>query len=210
MAVSIKHKFVSPIGDSTDTSQVRPSNWNDEHEVSGLVQSVNGQSPDVAGNVALNVDGKVKTVNGVSPDLAGNITVTFTLPSKDEFFATKASSQNFTGGTTAKVAFGTMKVGNAAYYSTSNSRFTAQQAGTYLFTAHCGLTTGETGRMYLYKNGSAVQTRIDHHSDTASGMYSGTMLLQLAAGDYVEVWLKVDNSTTNDTDCSYFQGHRLT
>jgi hypothetical protein len=232
MAASVKHKFVSPIGDSTDTSQVRPSNWNDEHEFSGLAQSVNGTAPDEAGNVTINVDGKVKTVNGTSPDLAGNISinvdgmvktvngqspdlagnisVTFTLPSKYEFLATKSGAQNLTGGTTTKATFGTMAVGNAAYYSTANSRFTAPEAGTYLFTAHCGLTTGETGRLYLYKNGAAVQPRLDDHNDTASGMFSGSMILNLAANDYVEVWIRVDTSASSDTDCSYFQGHRLT
>lgn len=36
MAVSIKHKFTSAIPDGADATQVRPSNWNDEHDASGL------------------------------------------------------------------------------------------------------------------------------------------------------------------------------
>lgn len=33
MAVSLKHKFVSAKSDGGDTSLVRPSNWNDEHDL---------------------------------------------------------------------------------------------------------------------------------------------------------------------------------
>lgn len=39
MAPSIKHKFVSPRPDGVDTTVVRPSNWNDEHDVTGLAES---------------------------------------------------------------------------------------------------------------------------------------------------------------------------
>ena len=40
MAITIKHKFVSPKSDGTDTSIVRPSNWNDEHDLAGLATGV--------------------------------------------------------------------------------------------------------------------------------------------------------------------------
>ncbi|QIG66836.1 hypothetical protein EVB41_006 [Rhizobium phage RHph_TM3_14A] len=33
MAISVKHKFVSPKADGGDASLVRPSNWNDEHDI---------------------------------------------------------------------------------------------------------------------------------------------------------------------------------
>ena len=36
MTITVKHKFVSAIPDSTDTTVVRPSNWNDTHELTGL------------------------------------------------------------------------------------------------------------------------------------------------------------------------------
>lgn len=232
MAASIKHKFVSPIGDGTDTSQVRPSNWNDEHELSGLVlsinsvtpdeagnivvnldgkvKSVNGTTPDLAGNITINVDGKVKTVNGASPDVDGNIVVTFTLPAKYEFLARKSGRQSLSSSTTTKLTYGTMDIGNASYYSTANSRFTAPEAGLYEFTVHMGLTAGETGRLYLYKNGTAMNVRIDDHSDTPAAMFKGTIIMQLAANDYVEAWGRVDTSSSSVADCSYFMGHRLT
>ena len=36
MTITVKHKFVSAIPDSTDTTIVRPSNWNDDHTIVGL------------------------------------------------------------------------------------------------------------------------------------------------------------------------------
>ena len=36
MAITVKHKFVSAIPDGTDATIVRPSNWNDTHELTGL------------------------------------------------------------------------------------------------------------------------------------------------------------------------------
>lgn len=42
MAVSLKHTFVSAIPDGTDTSVVRPSNWNAEHTLTGTVNTLMG------------------------------------------------------------------------------------------------------------------------------------------------------------------------
>jgi hypothetical protein len=36
MAITVKHKFVSTIPDAADTSIVRPTNWNDDHDLTGL------------------------------------------------------------------------------------------------------------------------------------------------------------------------------
>jgi hypothetical protein len=42
MAITVKHKFVSTIPDSDDTSVVRPSNWNDDHDLTGTIPVANG------------------------------------------------------------------------------------------------------------------------------------------------------------------------
>lgn len=232
MAASIKHKFVSPVGDGSDTSQVRPSNWNEEHELSGIVLSINNASPDVAGNVALNldgktksvngvspdlagnitinVDGKVKTVNGVSPDINGNITISFTLPAKYEFLARKSANQAIAATTSTKLAYSVLDIGNASYYSTVNGRFTAPEAGLYCFHVAAGMTSSATGRLTLYKNGIAMNVRIADHPARSMDMYRGTIILQLAVNDYVEAWALLDAAVTSDVDCSYFMGHRLT
>lgn len=40
MAVSLKHKFASAKSDGGDTTLVRPSNWNDEHDLTAAANSV--------------------------------------------------------------------------------------------------------------------------------------------------------------------------
>jgi hypothetical protein len=42
MALSLKHKFTSPKADSGDTTLVRPSNWNDEHDLTAATGKVLG------------------------------------------------------------------------------------------------------------------------------------------------------------------------
>ena len=42
MAVSLKHTFVSAIPDGSDTSVVRPSNWNAEHTLTGTISTLMG------------------------------------------------------------------------------------------------------------------------------------------------------------------------
>ena len=39
MAKIVKHKFVSAIPDGADTGLVRPSNWNDDHDLAGIAES---------------------------------------------------------------------------------------------------------------------------------------------------------------------------
>lgn len=54
MAVSLKHKFTSAKADSADTSLIRPSNWNDEHDLTM-------QGPAILG--------RYSTGNGVAQEL---------------------------------------------------------------------------------------------------------------------------------------------
>ena len=42
MAITVKHKFVSAIPDAGDTTVVQPSNWNDDHQLTGTVPIANG------------------------------------------------------------------------------------------------------------------------------------------------------------------------
>lgn len=44
MAIEVKHKFQSPKADGGDTTLIRPSNWNDVHEISMLGPRVLGRA----------------------------------------------------------------------------------------------------------------------------------------------------------------------
>jgi len=60
MAITVKHKFVSAIPDGDDASVVRPSNWNDTHELTGL----GTMAEQNANNVAI-TGGSISGVSGI-------------------------------------------------------------------------------------------------------------------------------------------------
>jgi hypothetical protein len=71
MPITVKHKFVSVIPDGDDASVVRPSNWNDTHELEGL-----GTMAEQNANAVAITGG---TISGVTIP-ASNITGTLTVP----------------------------------------------------------------------------------------------------------------------------------
>ena len=91
MAITVKHKFVSAIPDAGDPTIVQPSNWNDDHELTGTIPVANG------GTGAATLTGYVKG-NGTAA-----MTATATVPSTDitglgTMSAQDANSVNITGG----------------------------------------------------------------------------------------------------------------
>jgi hypothetical protein len=97
MAITVKHKFVSAIPDAGDPTIVQPSNWNDDHQLTGTVPVANG------GTGASTLTGYVKG-NGTAA-----MTASTTVPSTDVTGLGTMSTQNanniaVTGGTMSGVA----------------------------------------------------------------------------------------------------------
>jgi hypothetical protein len=82
MAITVTHSKVSTIPDGDDTSVVRPSDWNAEHQLVGTVPVANG------GTGAATLTGYVKG-NGTS-----NMTASATIPSTDVTGLGTMSTQN--------------------------------------------------------------------------------------------------------------------
>jgi len=82
MAITVKHSKVSTIPDDADTSLVRPSDWNDDHVLTGTVPVANG------GTGAATLTGYVKG-NGTSA-----MTAATTIPSTDVTGLGTMSTQN--------------------------------------------------------------------------------------------------------------------
>jgi hypothetical protein len=61
MAITVKHKFVSAIADESDASVVRPSNWNDTHDIVGLGTSASLDAGVANGVATLDANGTVPT-----------------------------------------------------------------------------------------------------------------------------------------------------
>lgn len=51
MAITIRHKFTSGVSDGNTTGWVKPSNWNDTHDISAGAQSLLGNGGSIAGQV---------------------------------------------------------------------------------------------------------------------------------------------------------------
>jgi hypothetical protein len=73
MAITVKHLKVSAIPDETDTSLVRPSDWNADHVLTGTIPVINGGTGQTTANLAFNAlapsqtgnTGKYLTTDGV-------------------------------------------------------------------------------------------------------------------------------------------------
>jgi hypothetical protein len=82
MAITVKHTKVSTIPDGDDSSLIRPSDWNDDHQLTGTVPVANG------GTGAATLTGYVKG-NGTA-----NMTAASTIPSTDVTGLGTMSTQN--------------------------------------------------------------------------------------------------------------------
>jgi hypothetical protein len=69
MAITVKHKFVSAIPDGTDPTIVRPSNWNDTHDLTGL-GTMAEQDANAVAITGGTVSGTTLTSDTVSNNLA--------------------------------------------------------------------------------------------------------------------------------------------
>jgi hypothetical protein len=98
MAITVKHKFVSPIPDAGDPNIVQPSNWNDTHELTGLgtMAEQNANSVAITGG----------TISGVTLP-ASNITGTLGVPNGGTGATTLTGYVKGTG-TTAMTASATI------------------------------------------------------------------------------------------------------
>ena len=146
---------------------------------------------------------------------------------KPAFLATKSdSSQSISHNTYTKITF------NNEVFDTDNafasSRFTVPsgEGGKYFLTFQLNCQQGSVLMRTLfasyYKNGSTIGNYIDIETRTDSPLYEFTVktpiILDLAAGDYMEVYLKPQTTTgTPDVDVksassyfkTYFTGYKL-
>ncbi len=117
---------------------------------------------------------------------------------RPQFFIYQGTGQTFTTSVLAAVTFDSSTVDTYNGHSTSvnNSRYTAQVAGTYLISGATGWAANSTGGRggSFFKNGSNLSnggSAIVNANTTGSSLTVAPMpavLVQLAVGDYVELW----------------------
>jgi hypothetical protein len=194
MAITVKHKFVSAIPDSGDTDIVQPSNWNDDHELTGTIPVANG------GTGASTLTGYVKGTGTTA------MTASATIPNTDVTGLGTMSTQDannvaITGGTMSGVAItgyiptsekaqplgvATLEAGGKVPTSQIPMQGDLNYQGTWNATTNTPTLTSSTGTQgYYYVVNVAGTTNLDGITDWQVGdwaIYNGT------------VWQKVDNT----------------
>ena len=119
-----------------------------------------------------------------------------------------ASTTNQTTLTTQNVFYKTtwneQLVDNFNEFSPTDYRFTASEAGTYLFYCSCSFRLNsdqDTGFVAFYKNGSAASStdvyKIIMGSSNAEGYFTVAYKAALAANDYIEIYAKWTSQGSN-------------
>jgi hypothetical protein len=170
MAITVTHKFVSTIPDGTDTSVVRPSNWNDIHELTGLgtMAEQNANSVAITGGTisGVAVSGYIPTTekgvaNGVATlNSSGQVPLS-QLPPLGEL------NYQGTWNATTNTPTLTSSVGTKGYY------YVVSVAGT---TNLNGITDWQVGDWAVY-SGTAWQKVDNTDSVTSVNGYTGAVNL---------------------------------
>jgi hypothetical protein len=174
MAITVKHKFVSAIPDAGDNTIVQPSNWNDDHELTGTIPVANG------GTGASTLTGYVKGTGTTA------MTASATIPNTDITGLGTASTKD--AGSPLGVA--TLDAGGKVPVSELPAAVLGALSyqGTWNASTNTPTLTSGTGtKGYYYVVAVAGSTDLDGITDWLIGdwaVYNGT------------VWQKVDNTET--------------
>lgn len=173
MTVSLKHKFTSSVPDDADTGIVRPSNWNDEHDLTlGTGKLLGRTSSGTGAAEEISVSGELSLTAGALSTSANLVTLTGsqTLTNKT------LTSPVITGGTTVTVPSSADDLANKAYVDS-----VAQGLN---FHASCRYATTAALPTYTYNNGaSGVGATITAVANGALSVDSATP----SAGDRILV-----------------------
>ena len=170
MAITVKHSKVSTIPDGTDTSVVRPSDWNDDHVLTGTIPVANG------GTGASTLTGYVKG-NGTS-----TMTASSTIPNTDVTGLGTASTKD------AGVANGVATLDSSGQVPLSQipALGDLNYQGTWNATTNTPTLTSSVGtKGYYYVVSVAGTTNLNGITDWQIGdwaVYNGT------------AWQKIDNT----------------
>lgn len=148
-------------------------------------------------------DGKVQTASALSPVYTSN-------PYK--FSAYRHAAWTTSNASFAAVVFDTESYDTGSNYNTSDGKFTAPINGFYYFHGYVRTTTsaGNANDIALYKNGSVAKYGVANKAAGAGTVALGievSSVLQLTAGDYVQVYHYANGQAGSVDESVYFEGH---
>jgi hypothetical protein len=144
MTVSLKHKFVSSVPDDADTSIVRPSNWNDDHDLLLATNRLLGRTTAGTGAAEeISVSGELTLSAGALSTSSNVVTLTGTQTLTNKTL----TSPVITGGTTVTVPSGAYDLVNKTYVDSTAQGLNFHQS--------CKYATATTLPAYTYNNGSS-------------------------------------------------------
>lgn len=143
MTVSLKHKFVSSVPDDADTSIVRPSNWNDDHDLLLATNRILGRTTAGTGAAEeISVSGELTLSAGALSTSSNVVTLTGTQTLTNKTL----TSPVITGGTTVTVPSGAYDLVNKTYVDSTAQGLNFHQS--------CKYATAAALSAYTYNNGS--------------------------------------------------------
>jgi len=126
---------------------------------------------------------------------------------------TKSASQSISNNTDTALTWNTETFDTNGLHdnAVNNSRLTAQVAGKYQVSGGARFDTNGTGRRQLYikKNGTSIYSLLEPAAPNASvpTVYVITGLVDLAVGDYVELWVFQNSGGALDLTASFSETH---
>jgi hypothetical protein len=189
MAITVKHKFVSAIPDGADATVVRPSNWNDDHDLTGTIPVANGGTGvttssgadsvvlrDANQNIAVNAidDGYINTV-------ASGTQIVLTVSSVRRYTITGS------GGQTFKLPNATTLVNGAIFEFDNNQSSGAITVNNNSNTLVVSVPSGGIVRVDLLSNSIAAGSW-DRHDLTPANVSWSTNTLDYAGSITSATW----------------------
>lgn len=168
MTLSITHKFVSAIPDSADTTIVRPTNWNDTHDLSGTLSAA--QFPALTGDITTPGASLTTTLASVivaaGPIGSATVTPIITFDAKGRLTAVSSA-------TIAPAAGSITGAGNIT--RTDDTNVTLTLGGTpngSVLTGGVSFTLGWTGTLAAARLSSTAVTPASYGSATQVGTFT--------------------------------------
>ena len=207
---------ISPVASSKFVRIQLPTNEGNALDTEKYIIAYNGSHSGNPHTLALKSNNSAGnlgffTNNSENMTIAANGAVT--MPKQPSFWVSgTAASGMVSYASNAEIVFSNAQSNTGSYYNTSTGRFTAPVAGAYLFSGTLQGAKASNYRWTIKKNGvqfgsgGANSDCVPHGYNVDVGQTTNTIVLQLAANDYVSCAVRTGQAMAVYGGHSYFSG----